>query len=169
MKWTKPIEGRRHREFAVARRSKSSDYCRRSSRRQGHRPHPVAAHSRYRTNDVAWFYCPVHRAGQHGGDRRPASLPRNGRLCHARQSQKHQPTDAEHLLPRGHRVISLFKRWLLGTHQGAIAREYLQDDLDEFTFRFNRRKSASPGKLFCRLAQQSVQVSPVPYDSPSHH
>lgn len=84
-----------------------------------------------------------------------------------RQIQKHQPADAEHVLPRVHRVISLFKRWLLGTHQGAIAHEYLQDYLDEFTF--NRRKSASPGKLFYRLAKQSVQVSPVPYDSLSHH
>lgn len=87
---------------------------------------------------------------------------------HDRQIQKHQPADAEHLLPRVHRVISLLKRWLLGTHQGAIAHEYLPDYLDEFTFRFNRRKSASRGKLFYRLAQQSVQVSPVPFDSLPH-
>lgn len=88
---------------------------------------------------------------------------------HDRHIQKHQPADAQHLLPRVHRVISLFKRWLLGTHQGAIAHEYLQDYPDEFTFRFNRRKSASRGKLFYRLAQQAVQVSPVPLDSLSHH
>ena len=87
---------------------------------------------------------------------------------HDRQIQKHQPADAAHLLPRVHRVISLLKRWLLGTHQGAIAHEYLQDYLDEFTFRFNRRKSASRGKLFYRLAQQAVQVSPVPFDSLPH-
>jgi hypothetical protein len=87
---------------------------------------------------------------------------------HDRQIQKHQPADAEHLLPRVHRVISLLKRWLLGTHQGAIAHEYLQDYLDEFTFRFNRRKSASRGKLFFRLAEQAVQVSPVPFDSLPH-
>ena len=87
---------------------------------------------------------------------------------HDRQIQKHQLADAEHLLPRVHRVISLLKRWLLGTHQGAIAHEYLQDYLDEFTFRFNRRKSASRGKLFLRLSQQAVQVSPVPFDSLPH-
>ena len=87
---------------------------------------------------------------------------------HNRHIQKHQPADAEHLLPRVHRVISLFKRWLLGTHQGAVAHEYLQAYLDEFTFRFNRRKSASRGKLFFRLAQQTVQVSPVPFDSLPH-
>ncbi len=88
---------------------------------------------------------------------------------HDRQIQKHQPTDAEHLLPRVHRVISLLKRWLLGTHQGAIAQKHLDDYLDEFTFRFNRRKSASRGKLFYRLAQQSVQLSPSPFDSLAHH
>ena len=87
---------------------------------------------------------------------------------HDRQIQKHHPPDAEHLLPRVHRVISLLKRWLLGTHQGAIAHDYLQDYLDEFTFRFNRRKSASRGKLFYRLAQQAVQVSPVPFHSLPH-
>lgn len=82
---------------------------------------------------------------------------------HERQIQQQQSAGAEHLLPRVHRVISLLKRWLLGTHQGAIAHEHLDDYLDEFTFRFNRRKSASRGKLFYRLAQQAVQVSPVPY------
>jgi transposase-like protein len=87
---------------------------------------------------------------------------------HDRQIQKHQPTDAEHLLPRVHRVISLLKRWLLGTHQGGIAQEHLEDYLNEFTFRFNRRTSASRGKLFFRLAQQSVQVSPVPFDLLAH-
>jgi len=66
-------------------------------------------------------------------------------------------------LPRVHRVASLLKRWLLGTHQGAIAPEHLDYYLDEFTFRFNRRSSASRGKLFYRLIQQAVQVPPVPY------
>ena len=66
-------------------------------------------------------------------------------------------------LPRVHRVASLLKRWLLGTHQGAIASEHLDYYLDEFTFRFNRRNSRSRGKLFYRLAQQAVQVPSVPY------
>jgi hypothetical protein len=60
-------------------------------------------------------------------------------------------------------VISLLKRWLLGTHQGAIAHAHLDDYLDEFTFRFNRRTSKSRGKLFYRLAQQAVQTDPVPF------
>jgi transposase-like protein len=70
---------------------------------------------------------------------------------------------ASELLPRVHRVVSLLKRWLLGTHQGAIGQEHLNDYLDEYTFRFNRRKSASRGKLFYRLIQQAAQVAPTPY------
>ena len=59
---------------------------------------------------------------------------------------------ASKLLPRD-RVASLLKRWLLGTHQGAVSHEYLDYYLDEFTFRFNRRTSRSRGKLFYRLLQ----------------
>jgi transposase-like protein len=81
---------------------------------------------------------------------------------HDRQVQRRQPED-EHLLPRVHRVVSLLKRWLLGTHQGAIGHAHLDYYLDEFTFRFNRRTSASRGKLFYRLLQQAVQVDPAPY------
>ncbi len=64
-------------------------------------------------------------------------------------------------LPRVHLVISLLKRWLMGTHQGAVSHKHLDFYLDEFTFRFNRRKSKSRGKLFYRLAQQAVAVDPV--------
>ncbi|MGA2109975.1 MAG: IS1595 family transposase [Syntrophorhabdales bacterium] len=83
---------------------------------------------------------------------------------HDRQVQRLQP-EGEHLLPRVHRVVSLLKRWLLGTHQGAIHKAHLDYYLDEFAFRFNRRTSASRGKLFYRLLQQAVQVDPVPYKS----
>ena len=72
---------------------------------------------------------------------------------------------ASRLLPRVHRVASLLKRWLLGTHQGAVSTEHLDYYLDEFTFRFNRRASRSRGKLFFRLLQQAVQVEPTTYRS----
>lgn len=85
------------------------------------------------------------------------------RYLHDRQVQRRQP-EGEHLLPRVHRVVSLLKRWLMGTHQGAVGHDHLDYYLDEFTFRFNRRTSASRGKLFYRLAQQAVQVEPAPYD-----
>jgi transposase-like protein len=70
---------------------------------------------------------------------------------------------ANELLPRVHRVVSLLKRWLLGTHQGAVSPEHLDYYLDEFTFRFNRRGSHSRGKLFYRLLQQAVAIEPTPY------
>lgn len=77
---------------------------------------------------------------------------------------KGKKESASELLPRVHRVISLLKRWLMGTHQGAVSHKHLDYYLDEFTFRFNRRKSASRGKLFFRLVQQAVAVEPSPYD-----
>ena len=76
---------------------------------------------------------------------------------------KGQRESASELLPRVHRVVSLLKRWLLGTHHGGVSFEHLDSYLDEFTFRFNRRSSRSRGKLFYRLAQQAVAVEPVPY------
>lgn len=62
-----------------------------------------------------------------------------------------------------HLVTSLLKRWLLGTYQGAVRPAHLNYYLDEFTFRFNRRTSASRGKLFYRLVQQSILADPLPY------
>jgi transposase-like protein len=59
-----------------------------------------------------------------------------------------------------HRVAALLKRWLVGTHHGAISHKNLSYYLDEFTFRFNRRTSR--GKLFYRLIQQALEIDPVP-------
>ena len=67
-----------------------------------------------------------------------------------------------HDLKLVHLVASLMKRWLLGTYQGAVRPSHLVYYLDEFTFRFNRRTSASRGKLFYRLVQQAVMVDPAP-------
>lgn len=43
-----------------------------------------------------------------------------------------------------------------------VEREHLQYYLDEFTFRFNRRRSKARGMLFYRLLQQSVNTDPHP-------
>jgi len=75
----------------------------------------------------------------------------------------HSGKTASELMPRVHRVVSLLKRWLMGTHHGAISHEHLDYYLDEFTFRFNRRTSLSRGKLFYRLMQNAVRMSPAPY------
>jgi transposase-like protein len=69
------------------------------------------------------------------------------------------------LLPRVHRAISLLKRWLMGTHHGAVSHKHLDYYLDEFTFRFNRRTSRHRGKLFFRLVQQAAAGEPRPYRS----
>lgn len=75
----------------------------------------------------------------------------------------------EDLLPYCHQATGLLKRWLLGTHQGAVSHEHLDYYLDEFTFRFNRRTSRSRGKLFYRLVQQAAAVEPVPVRSMVKH
>jgi len=62
-----------------------------------------------------------------------------------------------------HRVASLVKRWLLGTHQGAVSAEHLAGYLNEFVFRFNRRSSRSRGLLFYRLLELAVAHEPVRY------
>jgi transposase-like protein len=76
-----------------------------------------------------------------------------------------QAQPASQLMPHVHQVVSLLKRWLLGTHHGAVTHEHLEYYLDEFTFRFNRRRSRSRGKLFYRLVQQAVSIDPAPYES----
>lgn len=83
--------------------------------------------------------------------------PRSQRAARA---SGHDPGE---LLPAVHRVASLAKRWLLGTHQGSVGETHLQSYLDEFVFRFNRRTSRHRGKLFYRLVQHSVATGPETY------
>jgi len=61
-----------------------------------------------------------------------------------------------------HIIAALLKRWLLGTYQGAVCKSHLDYYLNEYTFRFNRRKSHFRGKLFYRLVQQTLMVDPHP-------
>jgi transposase-like protein/ribosomal protein L37AE/L43A len=92
--------------------------------------------------------------------------------AHDRVAQQHSPQTPSELLPGVHLVASLLKRWLLGTHQGAVSPDHLPYYLDEFTFRFNRRTSKSRGKLFYRLMEQAVALDPTPYKSlikPKHN
>jgi transposase-like protein len=70
----------------------------------------------------------------------------------------------ELILPHVHLLISLLKRWLLGTHQGAVSDKHMQAYLEEYTFRFNRRNSAKRGLLFHRLLEGPVNHSPLTYD-----
>ena len=69
----------------------------------------------------------------------------------------------ESMMPALHLVISLAKRWIIGTMQGRISEKYLPVYLDEFVFRFNRRTSKNRGKIFYRLLDQCITSSPLPY------
>jgi transposase-like protein len=91
------------------------------------------------------------------------SLPEHG---YRRERIVHLGSDnpAHVTMPGVHRVASLLKRWLLGTHQGSVQPSQLDYYLDEYTFRFNRRTSRSRGLLFYRLLQQAVATDPVTYD-----
>lgn len=71
--------------------------------------------------------------------------------------------DPAELLPAVHRIASLAKRWLLGTHQGSVDAAHLQSYLDEFVFRFNRRTSRSRGLVFYRVLELAVDHDPVRY------
>jgi len=68
-------------------------------------------------------------------------------------------------LPHVHLAISLIKRWILGTYQGSIDKDYLQMYLEEFSFRFNRKTSHSRGWLFYRMVQGAVSTKPHPYEN----
>lgn len=67
----------------------------------------------------------------------------------------------DELMPRIHLVASLFKRWLLGTHQGRFEEKYLNDYLEEYTFRFNRRTSKARGMLFFRVIENALVTQPT--------
>jgi transposase-like protein len=79
------------------------------------------------------------------------------------QAAQAQGEDIGKLLPAVHRVASLVKRWILGTHQGSIKETHLENYLNEFTFRFNRRYSRSRGMVFYRVLELAVAHDPVRY------
>ena len=85
---------------------------------------------------------------------------------HDRRSQRAARSRGEEtgkLLPAVHQVSSLAKRWLLGTHQGSAQETHLASYLNEFVFRFNRRRSRSRGMVFFRVLELAVAHDPVRY------
>ena len=60
-----------------------------------------------------------------------------------------------------HWTTSLLKRWLLGTHAGAVRPKHLQAYLDEFAFRHNRRKTNGVGRIAARVIEQLVARGPL--------
>ena len=97
-------------------------------------------------------------------DGSPINLPLEKKgFAHAPFVLLGSDTPAHEPLAGVHRVASLLKRWLLGTHHGAVDPRHVDYYLDEFTFRFNRRTSGSRGMLFYRLLQQSAVAVPATY------
>jgi len=90
------------------------------------------------------------------------TLPDRG-YEHERTVMRKQSDPAHVVMPGVHRVASLLQRWLLGTHQGSVSVEHLQAYLNEYTFRFNRRRSRRRGLLFYRLLEQAVIAEPITY------
>jgi ISXO2 transposase-like protein len=64
-------------------------------------------------------------------------------------------------LPKAHRIISNLKTWLRGTYRGVSERQ-LQVYLDEFVFRFNRRRT--PMAAFQTLLGIGASVPPTTYE-----
>src|SRR3982750_2648694 len=71
--------------------------------------------------------------------------------------------DAALRLPGIHLAFSLVKRWLLGTHHGAVSEKHLPAYLDEYVFRFNRRTANLVSHGFARLIEHAVQIRPTTY------
>jgi predicted RNA-binding Zn-ribbon protein involved in translation (DUF1610 family) len=88
-----------------------------------------------------------------------------GYVHEARNESAPGADPAHELLPGVHRVFSLAERWLLGTHQGGVQAGHLQEYLDEFVFRWNRRHAANRGLLFMRLLEHAVTADPMPYNA----
>jgi transposase-like protein len=85
------------------------------------------------------------------------------RVRHSQRAARLRGADPYSMLPGVHRIASLAKRWLLGTHQGSVDPAHLQAYLDEFVFRFNRRTSRSRGLVFHRVVELAVGHDPVRY------
>jgi transposase-like protein len=82
---------------------------------------------------------------------------------HSQRAARAGGEDPDQLLPAVHRVASLAKRWLLGTHLGSVDDAHLPSYLNEFAFRFNRRRSRSRGMVFYRVLELAVAHAPVRY------
>jgi len=86
-----------------------------------------------------------------------------GHEARSQRAARSRGEDPGKLLPAVHRVASLAKRWLLGTHQGSVDHRHLPSYLNEFVFRFNRRHSRSRGMVFYRVLELAVAHHPVRY------
>ena len=85
-----------------------------------------------------------------------------GKRPHEMVVQTKQERRENDTLQGCHWTISLLKRWLLGTHGGAVRDKHLQAYLDEFAFRHNRRKTKGVGRIAARVIENLVARRPLP-------
>jgi Zn ribbon nucleic-acid-binding protein len=78
--------------------------------------------------------------------------------AHVQTKAERREADA---LQACHWTTSLLKRWLLGTHAGAVRPKHLQAYLDEFTFRHNRRKTDGVARIAARVIENLVAKPPL--------
>lgn len=86
------------------------------------------------------------------------SLGRRSHRMAVQSPTERQQADA---LQIAHYAIAHLKRWWLGTHHGAISAKHLQAYLDEFAFRYNRRKTRGVGRLVARALQNIAHYPPL--------
>ena len=126
----------------------------------------------------AWPWCRMSRPGASAGFlgrnvARPATVATDGWSGYgglAAAGYAHEPLnlaaswgDAALRLPAIHLVFGLAKRWLLGTHHGAVSAKHLPAYLDEFVFRFNRRTAKNISHRFARVIEHAVRTQPTTY------
>lgn len=93
------------------------------------------------------------------------TIDATGDYTHKAHDIKNSGHQAHELLPGVHRVAANLKTWITGTFHGSVSPEHLQVYLEEFTFRFNRRRSRSRGMLFYRLLECSLAAAPLQYST----
>src|SRR3954468_2428263 len=162
------------------RRQDAGRRCRRGRRDRGAPPRPAAARGggRPRRGRRRLAVVPAPPAGSLEGFlgaavATPAAVATDGWAGYAglpAEGYAHEPIDpgasggdAALRLPGIPLVFGLAKRWLLGTHHGAVSPKHLPAYLDEYVFRFNRRTARSISHGFARLVEQAVRTKPATY------
>jgi len=93
----------------------------------------------------------------------PSALKGPENYVHERINVTASGRPAHESLLAVHRLFLLVKRMIEGTYQGSGSAGHLQEYLDEFVFRFNRRHAAHRGLVFMRLLQRAVAAPPTVY------
>ena len=117
------------------------------------------------TNELVEFACQVVEPGstiRTDGARVFRKLETMG-YAHDYVTVYNSADPAHELLPGVHMVSSLLKRWIAGTHHQRVSDKHLPYYLDEYTFRFNRRRARHRGLLCYRLLQGAIAADPHPY------